>query len=104
MTLRREPAAGAWSCSALTSYATHGAAARDRALNAKVARAPRKGAPNLCKALGGSAQADREPDVTEPRQTIVQWISGSGVAGPRSRKSKSHPVSAWVMCLANIAP
>src|SRR3954464_7149899 len=38
------------------------------------------------------------------RSALPQWISGSGVGGPDSRKSKSHPSLAWVMCLRYSAP
>jgi len=33
-----------------------------------------------------------------------QCISGSGVSAPASRKSKSQPSFAWVMCCENAAP
>ena len=33
-----------------------------------------------------------------------QWISGSGTGSPASRKSKSQPSLAWVMCCRYSAP
>src|SRR3954454_16936694 len=38
------------------------------------------------------------------RSALPQWISGSGVGGPASRKSKSQPSPAWVRCCRYSAP